>query len=165
MLRSFKMKDQAGFELTPVTHGECVPLGQEIVRLRRFGKIRYHVFDLVIDQPIEIATTAVLDATLRKVGCKPIGESWQMIPLREASEVLSTILWRDMAYDNPIMEKAQAEQLTTRFLALFPDRPRFFTNRDRRYKSWMPATDATFDMGVIALTTNRVGMLWCEDED
>ncbi len=30
---------------------------------------------------------------------------------------------------------------------------------------WMPATDATFDTGILAISSNRCACLWIEDED
>ena len=53
----------------------------------------------------------------------------------------------------------QAEQLTDRFFGLFGDGLRFFTN------NWCPATDATFDEGILVLGAKSCGCLWVEDED
>jgi len=30
---------------------------------------------------------------------------------------------------------------------------------------WTPATDATFDMGLLVIAPNKVGCLWIEEED
>jgi hypothetical protein len=57
------------------------------------------------------------------------------------------------------MPEQQAEQLTERFFAQFGAGARFVTN------NWCPATDATFDGGVLVIGPQRSGCLWVEDED
>jgi hypothetical protein len=52
------------------------------------------------------------------------------------------------------------------FLALFQGEVvACFTNVGRSFNSWDPATDATFDMGVLVLGAAKSGCLWVEDED
>jgi hypothetical protein len=51
-------------------------------------------------------------------------------------------------------------------MLLFPGQDVCFaTNAGAEAGSWMPATHATFDMGVLVIGATRVGCLWVEDED
>jgi hypothetical protein len=61
-----------------------------------------------------------------------------------------------------------AERLARRFLDLFPEGAVFMTNGTIALPgggAWSPLTAATFDTGVIAISSARVGLLWVEDED
>jgi hypothetical protein len=51
-------------------------------------------------------------------------------------------------------------------MALFgKDEVKFATNAAQSLNAWTPATDATFDMGVLVIGTTKVGCLWVEDEE
>ncbi len=81
-----------------------------------------------------------------------------------------------MACNSAIVAPALAEALVHRFFAAFGDADlRFFTNgtfheapgERLTYSgvSWQPATEATFDTGVLVLGPVASGALWVEDED
>jgi hypothetical protein len=83
---------------------------------------------------------------------------------REIDETLAQLsvrrlLHRDLAYSGEIMPECQAIKLTEQFFAQFGSGTRFFTN------NWCPATDATFDEGVLVIGVYHSGCLWIEDED
>lgn len=92
----------------------------------------------------------------------------------EAAAVLEALLHRDLAYGVELMPATTARQLAADFIALFAGTPvRWFTNGSWGRPpvapgvgpEWSPATDATFDAGVIALATTAAGCVWCMDED
>ena len=92
----------------------------------------------------------------------------------EARAVLVAVLEKDMAYRCDLMTPAAAAFLADAFLGLFDSaRARHFTNgeygqprgRFGHGPAWNPATDATFDTGVIVLDAGRVGCAWFMDED
>jgi hypothetical protein len=64
------------------------------------------------------------------------------------------------------MSLARAADLWRQFMMLFQGQDVCFaTNAGAEAGSWMPATHATFDMGVLVIAGTRVGCLWVEDED
>ena len=97
---------------------------------------------------------------------------------RDAAErLLFRILSTDLAYDGDVMPEALARRLTQTVLSDSPADARFYTNgtfhlppavvdgRTTTVGSWNPATDATFDTGVVALSEAGSWCVWVEDED
>jgi hypothetical protein len=86
-----------------------------------------------------------------------------------AAEVISHLVAYDQAYGFPTSVIAIADDCGREFVSLFPEESRFFTNSSEPLgaaaRAWHPLTDATFDAGVLAVSPNRVGVLWLEDED
>jgi hypothetical protein len=84
----------------------------------------------------------------------------------EADEIATYILHADLAYGSEIMSRVRAADLWRHFMELFQGQEvTFATNAGAQSGSWMPATKATFDMGVLVIGTTRAGCLWVEDED
>jgi hypothetical protein len=84
----------------------------------------------------------------------------------EADAIASRILQTGLAYGLPIMGSSRADDLWARFMALFEGQgPRLVTNAGADSNTWAPATEATFDLGVLVLGTSKAGCLWVEDED
>jgi hypothetical protein len=119
-----------------------------------------------------------IDEAARTFGLRPLGDRWREIDRNTAARVLFALLIEDMAYSSPRMSEEQAKTAAQEFLSQFGADSRFVTNGNwedgwTRSKygysasgpSWEPATDATFDGGVIALDRSRSGVLWLEDED
>jgi hypothetical protein len=111
-------------------------------------------------------------------GCMTIGEAagifgldqdvtiYRPIARSEADEIATHVLHADLAYGLDIMSRARAADLWRQFMALFDGQDvRFVTNVSSQLNSSNPATEATFDMGVLVLGTAKVGCLWVEDED
>ncbi|MEM9928153.1 MAG: hypothetical protein AAF915_31300 [Cyanobacteria bacterium P01_D01_bin.50] len=92
------------------------------------------------------------------------------ISYQQAASLLTRILNRDLAYNSKIMSGAKAENLTTRFLECFDkESAQYYTNGDfyetRPKRGWNPATNATFDTGILVISNSKAGCLWVEDED
>ena len=84
----------------------------------------------------------------------------------EADEIAIYILHADLAYGSEIMARKRAAHLWQHFMELFRDQKvEFATNAGPQAGSWMSATKATFDMGVLVIGTTKTGCLWVEDED
>lgn len=84
----------------------------------------------------------------------------------EADAIATRILHTDLAYSTKIMALARANHLWQRFLEVFEGQDvEFATNAGKDACSWMPATMATFDLGVLVIGTTNTGCLWVEDED
>ena len=91
---------------------------------------------------------------------------FRSIERAEADEIATYVLHADMAYSAEIMSRAHAADLWRHFMELFQGQEvEFATNAGAHSGSWMPATNATFDMGVLVIGTTRAGCLWVEDED
>lgn len=99
---------------------------------------------------------------------------YEEISLAEAAEHLASVLHRDMAYDHEIMPATQAKTLAHEFVNQFSGEcARFFTNgsygnsRDgmKSLAYWTPATESTFDTGILVVTPTRIGCAWFMDED
>lgn len=93
---------------------------------------------------------------------------------QEAKAVLKAILAEDMAYSCELMPQLDAEKLASAFVGEFIDEAaRYYTNGDFGKPreepgvgpGWTPATDATFDTGILVVTGTRIACAWFMDED
>lgn len=91
----------------------------------------------------------------------------------EALCVLKNVLHKDMAYSTTVMSSEKAQNIANEFVEQFGDDAVFYTNGQFGKAlsdpsigpSWTPATDATFDTGVIVIAGGVVGCVWFMDED
>ena len=98
---------------------------------------------------------------------------YEEIGRAEATEVLKNVLHKDMAYSVKIMSSEKAKNLAEEFICNFGDGAKFYTNGEYGKPrtnpnvgpSWSPATEATFDTGVIIINKGVVGCAWFADED
>ena len=116
------------------------------------------------------------DDVARSFGLRAIGESWREVDRAKAGFILRALLERDMAYNCEAESAPIADTTSAEFVSEFAEDAKFFTNADwveqangvlnaREIGSWMPATDSTFDSGILVLHTHRIGVCWLEDED
>jgi hypothetical protein len=111
-------------------------------------------------------------------GLKHIGSNWSLIDRVTAQTILCRLLREDMAFSSPRIPEPAAQAEAHGFLSEFTSDARFYTNgnwedgwTNSRFggaslgPDWHPATEATFDGGVLALDTESSGVLWLEDED
>jgi hypothetical protein len=90
---------------------------------------------------------------------RPIGRD-------EADAIAAHILQAGLAHGLEIMSSSRAVYLWQQFMAQFDEgEVNFVTNAAESLNAWTPATDATFDMGVLVFGASKVGCLWVEDED
>ncbi len=86
-----------------------------------------------------------------------------------AMALLTSILHKDMANRQPVMPQERAKELAEQFVEQFGEDVTFYSNGWTGWEtgstSWYPATDATFDTGVLILGKDRSGCIWVEDED
>jgi hypothetical protein len=145
-------EDLSGGPNVDTTPGIC----QEIREARCVGSTRCGI----IDQQLSIIETARAFALADDITI------YRFIEKQEADAIAIQLLHVDLAYGTTIMSLGRARELWQRFLTLF-DRQlaSYATNTNSVLTSWMPATKATFDMGVLVLGTTRIGCLWIEDED
>ncbi|MCX6852500.1 MAG: hypothetical protein NTY98_26715 [Verrucomicrobia bacterium] len=111
-------------------------------------------------------------------GLKQLGPHWREVDRAIAAALLSRILCEDMAFQQPRISEPESKICISEFLEHFGKAARFFTNgmwevgwRKSKHSSTcfgaesVPATDATFDGGLLVLDEGKSGVLWLEDED
>jgi hypothetical protein len=125
-------------------------VSDDILAARRFGVVHCGVSSLRAPTVAELA---------KEFGLRPDAACYREIDQACARLSVQRLLHRDLAYSAEVMPEQQAVRLTERFFAEFGTGARFFTN------NWCPATDATFDEGVLVISPQRSGCLWVEDED
>ncbi|MGN6368901.1 MAG: hypothetical protein ACTHN5_11635 [Phycisphaerae bacterium] len=91
------------------------------------------------------------------------------ITASNAAALAASILHKDMAYSHQIMAEERAKELAQQFLEQFGAEAKFYSNGWTGWETgsteWNPATDATFDTGVLVIGKDRSGCIWVEDED
>lgn len=97
-----------------------------------------------------------------------------VLSTQNGNKILRSLLERDLAYNSDADSAPLAEEFPREFLQEFSEGARFFTNGEwhddnatngRPVGIWTPATESTFDAGVLVLHDDRVGVYWVEDED
>ncbi len=119
------------------------------------------------------ATVKSVESAAELFGLSNENGIYNKIERPEAIAVLRTVLHKDMAYSAKIMSSEKAKSLANEFVGKFDDEAVFYTNGEYGKPrsntnvgpSWSPATDATFDTGVIVLSNGVVGCVWFADED
>ncbi len=138
---------------------------ETIRALRNAGHVRGGVVSEAFASP-ELAALAF--------GLKGDQGIYTEVGVKQAICVLSDAIHRDMAYEMERVPLKRAQELSELFLhAVGTTRARYFTNgtfgqpRPSRHEgaSWTPATQATFDTGVLVLKPELSACLWFEDED
>jgi hypothetical protein len=138
---------------------DVLALARDLLTSREVGNVMLRLSELERPRPPREAA----DDLVQRLGYTPLGDSWHEVPLTRAREVLTRYLSTEAAYSTSQMSLQAAEALVDRFLDLVGSDAVYLTNRQG--DGWSPVTHATFDSGVIAVTPDRVGMLWTEDED
>ncbi len=111
--------------------------------------------------------TDILDRFVQTLGFKGLGEQWVEMNRSDAQTMLTKLLHKDLAYGSEIMTYHRARRLSNRFVRLFGDEARYFTNTKyiNSRRSWSPITKSTFDAGIICVDEEHIGIAWVEDED
>ena len=145
----------------------CQCLCDEIKKARDEGAAHCGVLD---------GTNLTVDDVTTAMGLRPCKEvQYKAVDAAMALDIATLIPFRSLAYNSEIIPLERSKDLASRFLALFPGQPSFFTNGSfkldefGRYRitlsGWNPPTDSTFDTGIIVIGGSRAGCLWMEDED
>ena len=141
---------------------------EDIIDARNCGHVRCGLSALAEPTVTDLAREFRLrdDATIYKE-----------IDATAASRLIQTILQKDMAYGCRIMSTELSAELAAAFMQQFGSGARYFTNGTYHVQrvqlsptvwtgpSWDPATEATFDTGVLVIGQAGSGCLWIEDED
>lgn len=118
---------------------------------------------------------AVADAMAADSGYSALGAAWVEVPRRIAAKILAHIIGGELAYPEEVLPAPRAADLAGRFIALLPERARYFTNgalsgdfaiydlAGGEVLGWRSISAAPFDNGVIAVGGDRALLLWAED--
>ncbi len=140
-------------------------LRREVAEHRDAGRVHVKFRRL---NPPSAAPHAVATAFVKDLAMRP-PEAWTELDAQGALEVAIRVLHADLAYNTPVMTLDLAKGLARRFLACCGEGAVFVTNGSLAQSSkggqWSPLTGATFDTGVVAVSSRRVSLLWVEDED
>ena len=93
---------------------------------------------------------------------------YELVDVDTAGDIVTNVLHRDLAYGSELMPFGTASGISDRFVTEFlATGARFYSNGllGIGQGSWTPATNATFDTGVIAWGSERSGCIWVEAED
>jgi hypothetical protein len=107
-------------------------------------------------------------------GLSERADTYTQVAAQEAVAVLANVIHEDMAHGYEFVPLERARELAAAFVSSFPPQTtRYFTNgtfgKPRESQnigaSWSPATEATFDTGVLMLSSEATACLWFKDED
>ncbi len=148
------------------------------VRQNRVVRLADDVIRQMRDRPAMQVWLATADSTDERgfddiattAGIEPLGRGWIEVDADRASRFLVGLLHKDLAYKSELMPRHRAEWLAGEFLSSFGRfNSRFATNSpDMPHEfpfSWTPATDFTFDAGVVVIGESGCGLYWVADED
>lgn len=145
---------------------------QEILRLREPG----HTTCAVVDLHAREAGPSAVDRVVQAHGFRGITTEWLEISAADAHAIVTTLLHRDLAYNEEIMPIESASDLATRFFDLAPEPHSFFTNGEwsrsadaenspATLHAFDPISDATLDSGVVCLGDGQAALLWIQDDE
>jgi hypothetical protein len=106
-------------------------------------------------------------------GLKGDASLYHQVDAEMARAILVSVLHRDLAYGNRLMSLARAEELAGQVMQQFSGPSvRFLTNGQFKHNTaaalilshWDPATDSTFDTGVLMLGTATSGCVWVAED-
>lgn len=131
-----------------------------IIAARCHGEVRYAVAS---------EASGSLARLLMKFGLVPDESLLIEHDRNSALEILTTLLWKDMAYADECMPREQAESFAKAILVEHA-KPgaRYFSNGNfAKGESWNPLTESTFDAGLVITdpTRRQHFCIWFQDED
>lgn len=107
-----------------------------------------------------------LDEFVASLGFRAIGNGWRELDKDEAIALLRRVLQLNLAYDVSEMEPEQADLVAQDSLEM-AGAAKYFTNGAFSGSGWAghKVAPGTFDTGVAWVGSERIGILWVEDED
>jgi hypothetical protein len=110
-----------------------------------------------------------LEAAISRMGFDVRTAELTAIDAVEAEAALAKLFSRDMAYGGKVMDADVARQYASDFLAEYAGtEAKIFTNarwEDDRLAGWNPATNATFNVLIVIMSTDFALSVLVEDED
>ena len=114
---------------------------------------------LNVTGPVEGGTRS-FDDVMHAAGLASLGDGWRVVDRGEATEVLTSLLHQELAYSTELRTAPDAAALARQFLDdVAGDDTRFATN------TGLPATERTFDAGLVVTGSRGSAVYWVADED
>jgi hypothetical protein len=107
-------------------------------------------------------------------GLKDDDKLYRETDMEMARAIVVNVLHRDLAYGNRLISLGRAEELASQVMQRFAGAGvRYYTNAEFKHGAaaalvlsrWDPATNASFDTGVIILGASESACVWVADED
>lgn len=123
-----------------------------------------------------MAPHLLLDAMVAQYGYTGPGPYWIEVARRVARKILVHVLHEELAYPEETMDQTEAEAFAERFLNLFDSDSHYYTNgvcsgeasiftlEGEQVLGWRSISALPFDNGLIVVSSQRIGMIWAEDE-
>lgn len=160
----------------PANDPEVEQLAAEIDQAREGNPLLFDVLTFSREETrAEPQHLALLDAFVALFDYTGLGEHWIELRRGVARKLLVHVLHEGLAYPEEMMDKTAAEACADRFLALFAPGTRYFTNgtcsgeaaiytlEGTQVLGWRSISTAPFDNGIIAMSSDRIGIVWAED--
>ncbi|MEE2825280.1 MAG: hypothetical protein VYE64_01485 [Planctomycetota bacterium] len=124
--------------------------------------------ETLFDSPVEAA---------RSFGLQADEQTFHLIDRDRAERLLAYLLRFDLAYGTERMTDKQTAEAIAALIKIFDRQARFYSNGDWDQRSpnddslvapgvrWVPATDCTFDAGLLILGEQGTACLWFGDND
>ncbi len=117
--------------------------------------------------------TEALDIFLKSNGYLALGHGWNYVSAVEAKELLVAALRFSFCFGDEVLSAEDACNLADRFFALFKPDADWWTNYDKTWPyghcpTGNPITDGnqwTFESGLGAIDSSRIGIFWLFEED
>jgi hypothetical protein len=158
--------------LDTLNSSEIQELKTEIAAKRNIGSVLFEIKQISPEMNLEKSEDwqEVLDLFVSQIGYVSLGIHWKEIDKEASQKILERVFTKDLAYSAKIMPIEEAEEISTKIFNFFQNQSKFFTNAvfTNNYSAlsaWDSLTEATFDTGIIIVSTTMIGMLWVKDED
>jgi hypothetical protein len=128
---------------------------------------RVHVEFRRLSGSDRVSAGSIATAFVESLALRP-PKTWTELDARDALHAATRVLHLDLAYSAHVMTSDMAKSLAARFLECCGEGAAFLTNGSLALTgtgAWSSLTDATFDTGIVGVSSRRVGLLWVEDED
>lgn len=119
-----------------------------------------------------------IDNYIESLGFHKIDDNWLEISESNAHNTLHYLITHSIAYGTELMFSNELSEVVQEFMNLFLTNCRYFTNGNwyeisktvnnssvRLGPSWTPLSEATFDGGIVWISTKQVGIIWIEEND
>jgi hypothetical protein len=113
-----------------------------------------------------------LELILAELGLARKPDWLEEIDVQQGTEIIEAILWKELAYNDELMDRTLARSYAEEFMNSFVESDcRLYSNgkwqtyHESNAFSFNPMTEATFNAGVLVIHREYAAMLWVEDED
>lgn len=152
----------------------------DIQTKRRCGRVSIQILDRSYskDWEEELFEKIKKDFLSQEMSLEDFKKNLDKVTRNIASQIIISLLHKDMAYEAKIMKMSEAKEFANHFFSFFDKDALYYSNsdwnknkysKDEKFKfglgAYNPLTDSTFDSGVIICDSKKIGIAWFQDED